>query len=508
MVLPAVPGTAAAGQTLLQKQPPLRPENSRPTHRLEKISAGIKAEERPVGKPDRTQARDEPGRAALASGHRRPTSRVIRDHPAPSAVEFGEYRGGRRSAPSLPQKHYESGFTRKGDGGEETGLNRSQTLFFHENRCKCGQKRGFGVAAPFDPIFPAKQPARRFAGFGGCSCNMVQHVLDFLNFWCTCIDVGWHFGDGIFAFIVEISLIVSAGLFLLKKRHQKKWKKWEENLMKTAFFLFIGAFLVATFLFAPFLEYEKGNRKSIIPAVAEASSQPTNTFIPKIITTNVPESPKPESASTPTNIEPQKTTEIFPTDIGSNDRSEIMRKRAEEKKAVDEKKKEVDKIATQALWQTNLPHYQHALTTLRQLLWKEAQGQRSNLTETNYYPNTLFPAEINQDTNSINIADFGIQNNTNWNFTVSIVRRNEGNAYWRGFDVSCSGGWIEVRPNNEETSFHTWAEFNADIYKDDHADDMEPPAIENFDKAIDEILEYLLEANREYLREKASAHNI
>jgi hypothetical protein len=42
-------------------------------------------------------------------------------------------------------------------------------------------------------------------------------MLDFFHFWWRCVLTGWHFGNGLFSFIMGACGFISAGLFLLKK---------------------------------------------------------------------------------------------------------------------------------------------------------------------------------------------------------------------------------------------------------------------------------------------------
>jgi hypothetical protein len=86
-------------------------------------------------------------------------------------------------------------------------------------------------------------------------------VWQFIQYWLHNCSIGLHFGNGIFKYISEICVLISAGLFLFKKCYQQKWEQWEQIIMKTAFYLFIISFLVATFLVAPFLESESDKSK-------------------------------------------------------------------------------------------------------------------------------------------------------------------------------------------------------------------------------------------------------
>ena len=87
-------------------------------------------------------------------------------------------------------------------------------------------------------------------------------VVEFLKYWLHNFSVGFHFGGGVFSYISGICAFISAGLFLLKKHYQHKWKRWEQIIMRTAFCLFVISFIIATFLVAPFLK-DKSNKQEI-----------------------------------------------------------------------------------------------------------------------------------------------------------------------------------------------------------------------------------------------------
>jgi len=88
-------------------------------------------------------------------------------------------------------------------------------------------------------------------------------MWDFLKYWLHNCSVGLHFGNGVFSYIAGVCAVISAGLFLLKKRYRHKWKRWEKFIMKMAFYLFVTSFFIATFLIAPFLRHRENRMISI-----------------------------------------------------------------------------------------------------------------------------------------------------------------------------------------------------------------------------------------------------
>lgn len=87
-------------------------------------------------------------------------------------------------------------------------------------------------------------------------------MVEFLKYWLHNCSVGFHFGGGVFSYISAICAFVSAGLFLLKKCYRRKWKRWEQIIMRTAFCLFIISFLIAAIFVAPFLK-NRSNEQEI-----------------------------------------------------------------------------------------------------------------------------------------------------------------------------------------------------------------------------------------------------
>lgn len=85
---------------------------------------------------------------------------------------------------------------------------------------------------------------------------------EFLKYWLQCFYIGWRFGYGLFSYIAGLCLLISTGLFIFKKYNKRSWKNWEQFIMKTAFYLFIVSFIIATFLVAPFLQYRQNKPTS------------------------------------------------------------------------------------------------------------------------------------------------------------------------------------------------------------------------------------------------------
>src|SRR5260370_42550807 len=73
-------------------------------------------------------------------------------------------------------------------------------------------------------------------------------MYDFLRFLWHCAHKGWEFGEGSFSPIETICTLLALGLFTFKKAKPKKWKHWEENIMRMAFWVFVSSFLLTTFL--------------------------------------------------------------------------------------------------------------------------------------------------------------------------------------------------------------------------------------------------------------------
>jgi hypothetical protein len=103
-------------------------------------------------------------------------------------------------------------------------------------------------------------------------------MSDFVRFWLHNSYIGREIGDGLFGAVENACIFTSAGLLAFKRITPKYWKNWEERAMRTAFYLFIGSFLIATSFVAPFLQYERGKGNGKKPttkwrAVAESPSR-------------------------------------------------------------------------------------------------------------------------------------------------------------------------------------------------------------------------------------------
>jgi hypothetical protein len=86
-------------------------------------------------------------------------------------------------------------------------------------------------------------------------------MLEFIRFWFECFCSGWETAHGVVDVIGSVAGLVSA-VFLFRKRSEKHRKEWEDFVMKTAFCVFIGAFLISTIFVAPFVQFRESNTKT------------------------------------------------------------------------------------------------------------------------------------------------------------------------------------------------------------------------------------------------------
>jgi len=80
--------------------------------------------------------------------------------------------------------------------------------------------------------------------------------MGLIRFWWHCVREGWEVGDGVFAAIEAACGLCSAILLWARQAHRDKWKPWEERLMKWAAVLFVGSFVIATVIVAPWIQFK------------------------------------------------------------------------------------------------------------------------------------------------------------------------------------------------------------------------------------------------------------
>jgi hypothetical protein len=306
-----------------------------------------------------------------------------------------------------------------------------------------------------------KHHSLRISGVLGCFGCM---FWEFLKFWGGCIVAGWHIGDGIFGAVVEFCLLTSAGLFFLKlvfkKFNWKKlWKKWEEIVMRGAFILFLGSFLIAAVFVAPFLEYKK---------VSPTPAPP----IPKVIAKPLPVKiiPKPEpppqavSAQQSAVVETQKQFEYFNANTGDAEdaaqRIAILRAETANKKEAELRQRNLE---AQEWWAVCLPHYRRSLVVLHDILLSKAPSGDGIAQSDGYFQ--CLPTNMDSTVPQINVAEIGFQKNSNMNFMIIVTAPNPGG--YRRLRISCSGGDLEFGWHDRLESFlhvsHIFPELDGEV---------------------------------------------
>lgn len=237
----------------------------------------------------------------------------------------------------------------------------------------------------------------------------------FLKFWEQNVVIGWHVGDGIFGSVVEISLIIGAGLlvlkwFLKKNNWGEKWKEWEDHVMRGAFLLFAASFLIATFLIAPFLQ--SGNEPH--PKIGETLPVPPQKppkALPTIIT---PATPPP----TPTGqtAQSQDQLESFNPEDGGTNSFTFRREQQSAQQAAGELIKRTNSLVW---WNKLLPFCRYTLTALNDELVLWAAGHGDGLSAPSNYGQCL-STNIDDTIAEFEPTHIGLQENTNMNFIITI----------------------------------------------------------------------------------------
>lgn len=222
------------------------------------------------------------------------------------------------------------------------------------------------------------------------------------------------------------------------------------------------------------------------------------------------------SAIVISNTEPQKFTDVYkPRGEGPTNYldavAESVQKRNEEKRASEklaEENAEREKLlALNVLWTNFLPHCEHTLTSLHGAVYNIASSQRTNISETYFIP-TRFPSEIKSGSGTINIAEIALQNNTNWNFDISL--QSKADTYRSTFflRISCPGGSLNLQMSKTGNAarYQRHFSFLAEKYKD-LAGEMSDPSLQpitKIDEAIDSGIEALISANNQFLTEAST----
>jgi hypothetical protein len=333
---------------------------------------------------------------------------------------------------------------------------------------------------------------------------------EFLKFWGGCIVTGWHIGDGIFGAVVEFCLLTSAGLFFLKHlfkkfNWKKLWKKWEEIVMKWAFILFLGSFLIAAVFVAPFLEYKKASQITEIHTIPKVIAKPLpDKIIPR------PEPPPPLIVSTQqiVGIETQKSFEIFNPDTGAigDATSPISKLMAEnfakiaklkaDNDAIKEAEKRKRELNIQKWWDVYLPYYNRSLIVLHDVLAGEAAKTGDGIAQSAGYFQCL-PPTIDPKIGELKVAEIGLQKNTNIDFIITITALTDSDV--RRLRISCGGCFLESWPS--------WGDkFIRDIHIDPDFDNEKEVPIEKANELIGDEIKDLVAA-RYYISSNTNKQN-
>ena len=245
-----------------------------------------------------------------------------------------------------------------------------------------------------------------------------------LIFWKENIHKGWEFGDGLFGFIIELSLIIGGGLLFLKWIFRKinwaeKWKEWEDHLMKGAFVVFALSFLIATFFIAPFLQYEEVAHPKVSEALPIPSKKPILALITSPVSIPIPQIQTKQTQKLPD--ETQSQPENY--NLG-NDNSNSIPSRFKQLADQNAAKELADKSNCLYWWNLYLPYYRHALISLNNqlVIWGTAHGD--GISEPSNYGQCL-ATNIDDTIGKFDPTHIGMQKNTNMFFNVTVTENDQ-----------------------------------------------------------------------------------
>ena len=134
-------------------------------------------------------------------------------------------------------------------------------------------------------------------------------AFEFARFWGRCIVAGWHTGNWIIDTAYYASFFLTSGLFVFKRISPQKPHLWETIRTKIAFWVFLGTFFLATFLIAPFLQYEQK------PAVTKQIASTPKPLPDLLVGPEPPPAPMPPvSTQQIVAVEAQPQLEVFNND--------------------------------------------------------------------------------------------------------------------------------------------------------------------------------------------------
>ncbi len=265
-------------------------------------------------------------------------------------------------------------------------------------------------------------------------------AFEFARFWGRCIVAGWHTGNWIIDTAYYASFFLTSGLFVFKRISPQSWIDWETIVMKIAFWVFLGTFFLATFLIAPFLQYEQ--KPAVTKQIASTPKPLPDLFVPR------PEPPPapapPVSTQQIVAVEAQPQLEVFSndTDIADSVRAKITKLKtdtAARAKAAEQQQQ----LANQQDWDNGLRHYKHSLVVLHDVLLGEATKTGDRIIESKGYFDCM-PLSIDPQAGEIKAATIGLNINTNVNFLIRISGLN-GQGH-RQMHISCAAGDLEIYP--------------------------------------------------------------
>jgi len=329
-------------------------------------------------------------------------------------------------------------------------------------------------------------------------------VWEFLRFWGENVKTGWEFGDGIFGTIVEICLVIGAGLFILKKifksvNLEKHWKEWEEIAMRGAFIIFFTSFLISAVFVAPFVKYNEVKEPLHAAAIDSAPKVTPKPLPDKIIPR--PEPPPPmytqqtAIVSPPVTSETQAQFEYFNTHTG---KVESIVKKFAKLKAEQEAQNAAQaaklqeniqkrNLEIQQIWKDDLRYYQRALTDLRDDLEKEIATNGDGIVQSEGYSRCL-PSAIDPNIGEMNPATIGFQKNTNMLFKITLTALD--NFGGRLLRISCPNGCLELHGFQGRL----WGGLHFDPVKED-----KDVPFSQADSLVDELVDGLVDAQKDFL---------
>ena len=213
--------------------------------------------------------------------------------------------------------------------------------------------------------------------------------------------------------------------------------------MKAAFFLFIGAFIVATCFVAPFLQYKDIQEKM------ENSNPPKQSIAAKPLPEKtIPEPKVPIGAPTQqiVTVEAQKQFETNTLNVKNDSDIESVVDQAKLQKQADIAANEQrDNLSVQEMWDNNLPFFRHSLEYLYDILNLEAAKRGDGIEKKSGYFNCL-PQKINFKMDETEVSEIRFQKETNLDFKVSITKGGQNPLQPNGMKIVYACGYLEFEP--------------------------------------------------------------